>query len=436
MDELRVVRREESALILANELGEEYRLVVDESVAADVRQLSRRVSSASTVRPREIQALLRAGKTRSEVAAETGLEEADVERFEEPVRAEQRYILELAHGVPVRTNPVNEPGGKPEEQLFGQVIAERLVSLGNSTSKWRSWRDEATGWLVGLAFDSRDGDHDAVWSFDHRKRLLSPLTPDATNLSKSGEIGDRLIPKLRAVDNEQTGRFDSDAFDPDRLLAETGEVSGSVASAPEAAGGSPAEAEGDDEALSADAEYARRRDIDHLAVNTPSEGPEDLSQTADLLDALRRRRGERSLELAGLEEDEEDAEGTGDAPTTPGADVSDDTAQMHRSERTRKPGAGVNIWGAGGVAGAPDPDAPPREPSRLRPVDLAAGVTPAEQPASTGGADDAGKPDSAEEAADESAERTPRQSSSKKGRSSIPSWDDILFGTRSDDDPV
>lgn len=391
MDELRVVRREDDALILANELGEEYKFVVDEVAATEFRQLSKKPMGALSVRPREIQALLRAGKTREEVASDTGLEESDVERFEEPVRAEQRYILELAHAVPVRTESPQVADEQPTEQQFGEVIAERLIGLGNQTSAWRSWRDETAGWLVGLTFDTRDGEHDAVWGFDHRKRVLNPLTPDATNLSKLGDVGDRLIPKLRAVDNEQRQRFDSDAFDPDALI-HTGDGLDFDVAAP-----SPTEAEAAPLQKNDD-EYERRREIDQLAVKTTEPESDDLSETADLLDALRRRRGERA----------ERGEHGDEMPPA-------------------RTGAAANIWGASGVADQSDA----AEEAGLRAVDATPRDTKPDRtepttPARTVPEDNVSQPDS-----------DPREpKSTKRGRSSIPSWDDILFGTRSDDDPA
>ncbi|MFC5338278.1 septation protein SepH [Leucobacter denitrificans] len=386
MDELRVVRREDNALILANELGEEYRFVVDELAANEVRQLSKKSMGTLSVRPREIQAMLRSGKTRAEVAAETGLEESDVERFEEPVRAEQRYMLDLAHAVPVRTDPSSDTGDRGDEQRFGEVIAERLIGLGNQQSTWRSWRDENAGWMIGLVFDTRDGDHDAIWGFDHRKRVLNPLSPDATNLSKVGDVGDRLIPKLRAVDNDQRERFDSDAFDPDALLNR--DDIEEQHSEPSSAEATSAASKPDD-----DEEYERRREIDQLAVKTDASGDE-LSETADLLDALRRRRGERSAQ---------------NESTPP--------------ERT---GAAANIWGTAGVSGesadasADDSESP--SGSTIRAVETSETVA------------ERGDENALPISGLEPSKRDSKQS--RRGRSSIPSWDDILFGTRSDDDPA
>lgn len=421
MDELRMARREDGALILVNEIGDEYRLVVDDALAAEVRQLRKRPASPSSVRPREIQAMLRAGKSRAEVAEETGLEEADIERYEEPVRAEQRYMLELAHSVSVRTDLSRSPHGTETEQQFGEVISERLIALGATSNKWRSWRDETTGWLIGLQFETRDGEHDAIWTLDHRKRVLTPLSADATNLSKAGDIGDRLIPKLRAVENEQSDRFDSDAFetkdfDPDALLAETGDQSAATGGASNTDVSDtlydPDTFEAGSAAQASDEEYERRREIDQLAVNTPTDGEGDLSQTADLLDALRKRRGEREQAATddGRSGDESPIDETAPASQRPGA-----------GERT---GAAANIWGAAGVSGENNTPVP-----SLRAVDQEhpSGTTGAAQNESD--ARDAGAPEN------ETQRPAPEPKSSKKGRAPIPSWDDILFGTRSDEDP-
>lgn len=430
MDELRVTRREEDALILTNELGEEFRLVVDEVVQSEFRQLNRRQASTVTVRPREIQALLRAGKTRAEVAEETGLDESDVERFEEPVRAEQRYILELAHAVTVRTDPDHDTGDEGEDQRFGEVIAERLIGLGSVEHAWRSWRDETTGWLVGLEFMTRDVVHDAIWAFDHRKRVLSPLSPDATHLSKSGDVGDQLIPKLRAVGVEkdagsgsESDRFDSDAFDPDTLL-DVGEVDASSGDV-EASPVSPATIESagslDAAQLNPDDEYERRREIDQLAVNKPDDSDDDLSQTADLLDALRRRRGERAnqLDLA--------FDGDSDEPS-----LSDSVLGEHTTP-VKRPSAATNIWGASGVSAEEPAKAP--EDARLRAVDRASSETSSSEAANeTNGEPTEQAPEN--EGSGEAAATSRSTKPSRRGRSSIPSWDDILFGTRSDDDPA
>lgn len=395
MEELRLVRREDRTLIVATDAGEEFRLIVDDAVLGELRQLSRREQSPGKASPREIQSLVRSGKTRAEIAELTGLEQADIERYEEPVLAERRYILELAHAVPVRTSI--EEGA---EQQFGAVIAERLIGLGAQRVDWTSWRDEEAGWMVELRFASHDVDHQALWSFEHRKGVLAPITSDAVTLSKQGDVGDRLIPKLRAVDDlRHSERFDSDAFDPEQLSAELAGAAGTggESSAPVSGPVAPDHpSTGSIPTIDMEAEFARRRGIDERAIKSPEPELPDLGQTADLLDALRRRRGERN--------------GTGvDSSSAPADD-------------REAPNPPVSLPGLG------DP-----EP--------AAGSTPARQTGreESGGAD----PEAAENdaladesgAGDRDSDESGSGSRRSRGRPSIPSWDDILFGTRSEEDP-
>jgi hypothetical protein len=412
MDELRLVRRDDQSLIVATDAGEEYRFVVDEAVLAELRHLGRLLErgerNIGRVNPREVQSLVRAGKSRAEIAEQTGLEESDIERYEEPVLAERRYMLELAHAIPVRTSP-----GEEDEQQFGTVIAERLVGLGADEAEWTSWRDEEAGWMIGLEFAARDVSHRAVWSFDHRKRQLSPITPDAETLSKQGEVGDRLIPKLRAVDSDE--RFDSGAFDPDRLSAgledddasenEGIHFSGPVAPDHPSTGSIPVVG------LDSDSEFARRQHIEERAIKTPAPELPDLGQTADLLDALRRRRGERDAAAEAPER-----ETPPNAPVLlPGLFDDDDVEEYRRTQ---------------------DRDAEVVDLDSTRPRSQQA---PAE--ATSSETSDEGQPAAQKQEEPQSKDRQdkdqkPAEKDRRKGRASIPSWDDILFGTRSDEDPA
>ena len=65
--------------------------------------------------------------------------------------------------------------------------------------RWTSWK-EPTGWIVKLEFTANDIDHDARWGFDPRRSTLSPLNADAIQLSRQGSLPDGLIPRLRALE--------------------------------------------------------------------------------------------------------------------------------------------------------------------------------------------------------------------------------------------
>lgn len=383
MQELRFVRSDDGALIAANESGDHYRVVVDEALVAEVKRLSRKPSEGARVKPREIQSLVRAGKSREEIAQLTGAEPADIERFEGPVLAERQFILESAHKVPVvsRGQDAEEP-----QETFGEAIALRLSGLSADTHEWTAWREEERGWLIGLEFISHDVAHHALWSFEHRKGVLTPLNDDAVRLSKQGEIGDRLIPKLRAVDvPERTERFDSGAFAPEELPAAVRHPAVGPVDPVEEAPTEQIPAVEAPEPVDPAREYERRQHIDQRAM-TRSEEAADLGQTADLLDALRRRRGER-------EHENED---------TP-LDWGDDT-----------PDVGEEPLPAPQEAPPTLREVPPAPPAAEPPAPRARTLTRVPEPPA------------------EPAQEKP----AKKRRAEIPSWDDILFGTRSDEDPV
>lgn len=376
MQDLRLVERRDQSLILESEDGLQYILDVNEEVFATVQSIhrSQQAKSADTkVRPREVQMLLREGVSRDEVADRLQIDRDDVERYAGPIDAEFAFILEQALGVQVRA----DVHGGDEPQFFGQVIEERLSQLGANTHEWKTWRDTEEGWMVAVAFSAHGVDHEAIWAFEHRKRLLSPINPDAVNLSKQGDVGDKLIPTLRAVDKpEEHSEFDAEPFDQAAHHPSMGDSTDLTDDLPEFT----------------KSDFERRLGIEQRAIATEPE-PQDLGQTSDLLDALRKRRQDRDAEHA---EPETVSPETPATPPTPSFIVDD--------EPVHDP---INIW------------ARPADPVENSPETVTetspAPVTPAEEPSAAPDAPTADK-------------------KAKKGRQSIPSWDEILFGTRSDED--
>jgi hypothetical protein len=378
MQELKFVRTEDGSLVVTDDLGELYKVVVDDAVVSGIRSVARGAHK-SKASPRDIQALIRTGKSAEEVAALTGADLEDVERFEVPVIDERNFVLENAQRVLVMTNPDDSHS---YASTFGDAMQARLEGLDARDVEWFALKDELEGWLVGADFRSHEVTHHAVWKFDHKKHVLSPLNEDAKTLSKQGDVGDRLIPKLRAVENEPNHeRFDSGAFRP--APTSSMEVVTEVVQ--------PLERETADDHPSAYAgegdSSPRPSSVEELAV-TREEEPVDFGQTADLLEALRKRRGERDSQPQ---------------PTLSAHDLSPNS-QTTPVEHSSAPPA------------LADPHTPPQTPDSHD-----------TQPSDTSLAETQPLPEEATEA-DEKV-------SAKRGRPGMPSWDDILFGTRSDEDP-
>jgi hypothetical protein len=330
MQDLRVIGVENGALLVAADDGTRFRIAIDEVLQSKLRQSVPDPGTGPKLSPREIQAHIRSGMSAQDVASITGAPLEYIQRYEGPVLAEREFVVESALGVPVRMAGDTDPlsSGK----TFGTAIRERLHELGALGERWASWKD-ATGWIVKLAFTANQIDHDARWQFDPKKQSLVPLNNEAVSLSH-GEASSPLIPRLRAVASDPApdqARFDSGAF------------------------------EFDESQLPPTEPVAKP-----LPINRVQEEPVQGNQTADLLEALRRRRGER--ESASF--DDEDARAA--HPSTGSIRIVDVPIED--------------------FAGDPEPEQRSTQP----------------QPRFKKG----------------------------QGRVSMPSWDEIVFGARPDDDPA
>ena len=289
MENVTIVGTEAGVLVLATESGQRFALPIDDVLHREVRRAARETEPAAArlaASPRDIQTQIRAGLSASEVAALLGVSEADVARFEGPVLAEREHIVGQALAVPVLIGSEVEPDAQP---TFGVAVRAKLADLQATDERWASWKDES-GWTVKLEFTADEVEHDARWAFDPRRSTLSPLNPDATQLSRQGSLPEGLIPRLRAVDHERVSpykddsRFDSGAFGP-RLLPRPEEE---AADAPAAEHSSAA--------------------VQAAAARRAPEESHPNAETADLLEALRRRRGQReSAPLFGEDEHDEPA---------------------------------------------------------------------------------------------------------------------------------
>jgi hypothetical protein len=297
MQDLKVITAEQGAIILAGDAGERFRLVVDDALRATLKRAAPIPDSADKPTPRQIQDRIRSGMSAQEIATATGTPLDYIQRFEGPVLAERDFILQSALAVPVHTAMEADP--LSPGMTFGAAMQERLDGLGASDGHWTSWKDASAGWVVKLEFTTTGIEHDARWSFDPKKTALAPLSGEAVTLSQQGDASTTLVPRLHAVGGGGTriadsSRFDSGAFSHEELVR------------PDAlprfdqlrpATTAPSEPE-QDEAGSAEGAHAA-----HLSTSQPG-GVQSIapsSQTADLLDALRRRRGEREAALAGDE---------------------------------------------------------------------------------------------------------------------------------------
>ncbi|MFG3307009.1 septation protein SepH [Streptomyces wuyuanensis] len=193
MPELRVVAvsNDGTRLVLKAADSTEYTLPIDERLRAAVRNDRARLGQIeieveSHLRPRDIQARIRAGASAEEVAQLAGIPVERVRRFEGPVLAERAFMAERA-----RKTPVRRPGENTGPQL-GEAVQERLLLRGaeKDTVQWDSWRRDDGTWEVLLVYRVAGEPHSASWTYDPPRRLVQAVDDEARALI--GETDDAI----------------------------------------------------------------------------------------------------------------------------------------------------------------------------------------------------------------------------------------------------
>ncbi|MDJ0380087.1 septation protein SepH [Streptomyces sp. G-G2] len=185
MPELRVVAvsNDGTRLVLKAADSTEYTLPIDERLRAAVRNDRARLNQIeieveSHLRPRDIQARIRAGASAEEVAQLAGIPVDRVRRFEGPVLAERAFMAERA-----RKTPVRRPGENTGPQL-GEAVQERLTLRGadKESVQWDSWRRDDGTWEVLLVYRVAAEPHSASWTYDPPRRLVVAVDDEARSL--------------------------------------------------------------------------------------------------------------------------------------------------------------------------------------------------------------------------------------------------------------
>ncbi|MFJ1733608.1 septation protein SepH [Streptomyces sp. NPDC088254] len=276
MPELRVVAvsNDGTRLVLKAADSTEYTLPIDERLRAAVRGDRPRLGQIeieveSHLRPRDIQARIRAGATAEEVAQMAGIPVDRVRRFEGPVLAERAFMAERA-----RKTPVRRPGENAGPQL-GEAVQERLLLRGadKDTVQWDSWRRDDGTWEVMLVYRVAGEPHSASWTYDPPRRLVQAVDDEARSLI--GESDDLaapepsfpFVPRIARLPRERT---------MDRAL----ERPSLPASAPEPPEESSAERERDSLTSLLEAVPSFRGDL--IVPDLPSEEPDEPAEEEDV----------------------------------------------------------------------------------------------------------------------------------------------------------
>ena len=191
MQELRFVAVSEDgryAVLAVPGRSARFTLPIDERLrAVALGQTSRlaqyEIEVESPLRPKEIQARIRAGETVDEIADAAGIAVERVRWFEGPVLAERAYMADQAQLASVRRHGDATPGPR-----LGEIVTERLKVFGADPddAQWDAKKLGDASWQVQLTFISGGRLHTAEWTFDPRRRHVMAADDNAARMSLPG----------------------------------------------------------------------------------------------------------------------------------------------------------------------------------------------------------------------------------------------------------
>ncbi|WP_285731295.1 septation protein SepH [Nocardiopsis sp. ATB16-24] len=191
MHELRLVAVSEDGtyLVLASAgRGTRFTLPVDDRLRAAVRgQFSRlgqyEIEVENPLRPKEIQARIRSGETAEAISEISGIPIERVRWFEGPVLQEREYIAQQAQRASVRADGDAAPGTSLEELVTKRIGAHQLET---GDAVWDSWRREDRTWQIKLVFLHGGEERVAHWLYEPRHNTVTPADEEAARFSSPG----------------------------------------------------------------------------------------------------------------------------------------------------------------------------------------------------------------------------------------------------------
>ena len=151
--------------------------------------------------PRDIQARIRSGASAEDVAEISGLDLAHIRRYEGPVRAERDYVARQAQAVEVAA-PLSAThdgyrstfGDSPVN--LGDMVNHRLKAFGvdPDSVEWDAWRRPDSTWDVVARFDLGEESQVSVGEEPPARWTFSPLRKSVSNSNRWAQLLSELEP--------------------------------------------------------------------------------------------------------------------------------------------------------------------------------------------------------------------------------------------------
>ena len=167
-------------LLLVSDTGEEFTLDVDSRLRSALRGDTSRLGQLeipmdSVLRPRDIQARIRAGETPEAVAEAARTTVEKIMPFAGPVLAERAHVAERAQRSSIRRR--SGDGAR----ILGEAVETHLrsVNVGADSVTWDAWRREDGRWVLTAAYAAQARTGTATFTFDMRGNYAVAEDDDA-----------------------------------------------------------------------------------------------------------------------------------------------------------------------------------------------------------------------------------------------------------------
>lgn len=479
------VHEDGERLLLRDSAGNDYVLPLGDEVRAVARRERRRVAVSTgtatpTLGPREVQAMIRAGATAEEAAERAGWTVEKVHRYDGPILAEREHTAGLAGRARLRGR------GADHGTTLGERVSSRLAERGVAAEdiSWDAWRSEDGQWTVEVTFAAGGRARVAAWAFSRGAMTVRPLDDEARWLSADDApdpTASHVVGNREGTEGPRLSGRDRGTGSSRRRPAPASDM----ATSDEAAGAAPGRPTGrtdeDDRSGPPTASFdlaSAVRERSGAAVRRrgtasrrpdPAEAPALPGGLADSpspagVPAVPAPAAEEALPLADLRYDPESMPpppGAHSDPDPDGVDGRPEPAAVPSVPRPQRPEPAQEARlktprearlqearearpkAPEEVAVAPaDPAPPPQavDPDEVPGArDAESSVAPRPESSAAEGPASDGDPElpfpEATRPAAKAPERAPaapraRKPSRAKGRSSVPSWDDIMFGAK------
>ena len=163
----------------------EFTLDVDDKLRAALRGDHARLGQLeikmdSVLRPRDIQARIRAGETPEDVAAAAQTTVDKIMPYAAPVLAEREHVAQRAQRASIR-RPASSGAAPTGSRTLGDAVAAHLraQNVDPGGVDWDAWRREDGRWTLTAVFRSEAREAEAAFTFDAPGNYVSAEDDDA-----------------------------------------------------------------------------------------------------------------------------------------------------------------------------------------------------------------------------------------------------------------